>query len=619
VSSSRDFSATQCRLIRSESIATMVARKLDLRSERGFAGMDAEAAGGELLERLTVRPHEETRLVRVSYTGSDPALVPRIANCVVEAYKEANDARARERIGAELAALKEDLPRLREQLRKAEEERLAFQEKHMIASADKKLEIMHARMIELSTALMEVSQLRIQAQLEYDQVRAAGDDVGRLLMLPVISESPSIVSLRAEQLKLHQQRIGLLEDRGLRSPDLLAVDAKLDDIERRIHGKVREIVAQKEISNRAVGLRLEEVRKLYDEQGAEAMALSRTLAKHETLVGRAKSIREQYDPIVKLLNQTGASHPRATTSVHLVEPAKVPARKVGPNLGVNLILGGLLGLLLAAALTALVEVLDDSVKSTEDLAQFAKIPALGVIPYVKGSRANGGRGRDLTCQSSPDSSASESFRLFKASLSLSTPSNGSIAYLMTSALPSEGKTFVSVNAAIVMAHGDRKVLLIDADLRRSQIHHSLGLANEAGLTDLLSGSSTLDQVIQNTQVENLDAVTSGPRVPNPAESLDSARMAEVIEEAKRRYDIVIIDSSPVIPVVDSLILAQKVDGVLQIIRASKTSRKAVKRAGELLDPAAAPLLGAVLNNVRVDRGGYYDSYYGGYYDGHRSS
>ena len=128
----------------------------------------------------------------------------------------------------------------------------------------------------------------------------------------------------------------------------------------------------------------------------------------------------------------------------------------------------------------------------------------------------------------------------------------------------------------------------------------------------------MSRVSARTVTSTVPVVTSGPRVPNPAESLDSARMAEVIEEAKRRYDVVIIDSSPVIAVVDSLILAQKVDAVLQIIRAGKTSKKAVKRAGELLDPAAAPLLGAVLNSVRAERGGYYDSYYNTYYGGYRS-
>jgi capsular exopolysaccharide synthesis family protein len=262
----------------------------------------------------------------------------------------------------------------------------------------------------------------------------------------------------------------------------------------------------------------------------------------------------------------------------------------------------------------LLEFFDDSVRSYEDLTEFVKLPVLSVIPHIAEASDDSPRANDLICESHPKSSASESFRSLRTSLTLSAPTEGSLAYLITSAVPSEGKTTVAVNVAIVMAHSGRKVVLVDADLRRFGIHKPFGLGNDVGLTDNLTGHRELSELVRSSDVQGLSVLTSGPSVENPVELLDSKKMAETVMELKERYDVVIIDSPPLTAVADPLILARQVDGVLQVVHGNKTSRKAVKRAKELLESVKAPLLGAILNNIDFSRDGYHYGYYRtGYY------
>jgi len=606
---SGDFYETQYRLIKSRTVSEAVVMKLRLTGMEGrFRGKRVDEAGTMVLQGVHVTPDGTSRLVWVSYRGPEKELAVSIVNAVVQAYKEATDARHKDRIDRDLAAERDELPRLGEMLRKADQRRAKFQEEHAIVSADKTLQIEMSRLAALSAAFTTAEQDRLNAERESKQLRDAGGDVGTLLALPVIAEHPQMVSLRHEQLKLEQRRIDLGKELGPKHPEVVAVDEKLGDIARRIGERAREIAKIKEGAYEAAVNKERSVAALVKEQEGRALEVRKLLATYERLCAEVQNIRDIYDPKVKLLSDAGASSPRPTTAISVVEAAE-DAEKISPDIRMKVALGAFIGLLVVIAMAVVIEFMDDSVRGLDDLTEFAKVSVLSMIPHITEEGAKGSRSRDLICHAHPKSAASESFRSLRTSLVLSAPKDGTVAYLVTSAVPTEGKTTVAVNTAIVMAHSGRRVMVVDADLRRFGIHESFGLGNEIGLTSWLIGEKGVDDIIQTTEIENLDVVTSGPAKPNPSELLDSESMDRLVAELKARYDVVVIDSPPVTAVADPLILARKVDGVVQVVHGNRTSRKAVKRAKELLESVEAPLLGAVLNNIDVERDGYYYGYY----------
>ena len=222
---------------------------------------------------------------------------------------------------------------------------------------------------------------------------------------------------------------------------------------------------------------------------------------------------------------------------------------------------------------------------------------------------------ELVAQEKPLSVVAEAFRSIRTALSFTRGGAQCHQFIVTSALPSEGKTLVSVNIATVLAQTGKKVLLVDTDLRRPRIHKILNVEQSPGISSLLAGQDglTLDDVIQVSGTANLSIISSGPLPPNPAELLGNARMEEMIKECAGRFDYVVYDTPPAINVTDATVLAQHVLGALLVVRSFVTERAAAIRARELLTAAGARLLGVVLNGVDAPRGGYY---YDGYYHHH---
>ncbi|GGK25546.1 tyrosine-protein kinase YwqD [Caldalkalibacillus thermarum] len=227
------------------------------------------------------------------------------------------------------------------------------------------------------------------------------------------------------------------------------------------------------------------------------------------------------------------------------------------------------------------------------------------------SRQSAHKRRSLITLQDPKSPISEAFRTLRTNIQFASVDKELRTLMVTSSGPGEGKSIVSANLAITLAQAGKAVLLVDADMRKPTVNHTFRFLNNEGLTNVISGTATLEDVIKtDTDVEGLDVLTSGPIPPNPAELLGSKRMKALIEEAQTKYDVVLFDTPPVIAVTDAQILASQVDGVILVVSSGKTNQELAVKAKSLLETVQANIIGCVLNNRKLSGNSYYYYYYG---------
>ena len=360
----------------------------------------------------------------------------------------------------------------------------------------------------------------------------------------------------------------------------------------------RELAAsQKGIASAQSALDLERSKLAPD--AAEVARLDALLAQY----------RSSYASVLQSYEEIHLAEARRLDSVSVVEPAQVPLKPVSPHTLLNAMLGGVVGGMLAAAAAFLVEYLDDTIKGAEDVGRVADLPVFATIGRFPRHRSHAPEPLLAVSRKSP---VAEAYRVLRTNLQFASPSTGgpAVTLLVTSAQPLEGKTTTLANLGASLAQSGKRVLLVDADLRRPSLHKYFGLKNDCGLASLLLHQyKDPQQIVQKTSIPRLLALTAGHALRNPAEALGFPETQAVFAQLRSMVDYVIVDSPPVLSVTDALILAQKVDGVLLVVEAGRTRRDVLRGAAASLQSVKAPILGVVLNKVRVRRGSYY---YGNY-------
>jgi polysaccharide biosynthesis transport protein len=300
-----------------------------------------------------------------------------------------------------------------------------------------------------------------------------------------------------------------------------------------------------------------------------------------------------------------SSEQGAVNTLSIIERASLPISPVGPRKTLMIILTTMVGLVLAAAGAYVIEYLDNTIKSADEVTRLLNLPVVGNISEVRKSENEG-----LYVAKQPRSLIAESYRTLRTNLEFAAVDRPLKTILITSTGVSEGKTSVATNLAVVMAQGGKNVVLIDADLRRPNVHEALSIPNQRGLSDLFLGQLDLEDVLMDWEIDCVKVITSGSLPPNPADLLGSKKMDTILETLASRFDLVIIDSAPFL-VTDAYILSGKTDGVLIVVRHGFSRREEVKAVVERLRHSGAHILGIVLNRAPVSTGGY-SGYYGYY-------
>ncbi|WP_425956688.1 polysaccharide biosynthesis tyrosine autokinase [Xylanimonas sp. McL0601] len=319
----------------------------------------------------------------------------------------------------------------------------------------------------------------------------------------------------------------------------------------------------------------------------------------------ANAVADSLSDVVQEL-ETPMGEVQSPVEVSTVRSASVPEAPSSPNTTMNLALGLLVGLALGVGIAVLRDVLDTKVRDVADVNAITDAPVLGAIAHEAEAATH-----PLIIEEPAGSPRSEAFRRLRTNLQFLAVDENAKAIVVTSSLPAEGKSTTSINLALTLADAGAKVALVDADLRRPTVAKYLGLEGSVGLTTALIGRAAIDDVVQPWGNGNLDVITSGQVPPNPSELLGSHRMSELVDELNRRYDVVIIDSPPLLPVTDGAILARLVGGAVVVVGAGTTQKAQLQDSLDTLGTANARVLGTVVNRVptRGGRDKYEYSYY----------
>jgi succinoglycan biosynthesis transport protein ExoP len=584
------------------------------------------------LNALQVTPIPDTNLVKISVVSTNAELAAVIANAHVNAYEHLQGEEHGEQTEEAQRYLKAKLLDVKQKLGDSEAALNTYRRVKGIIpgliSLDGKDAIVLDRLSDLSkdltTAQVERISLGAQVSLikkhEYSQ-------------LPSVVEDPAIASMKTALDSLYSQRAALSTQFKANYPPLAKLDAQIGDMQARmavlINSKVGALQSQYEEADEKVV----ELQHEMDDQRNKTLELNDSAAQYAMLQRDVDTNRELYNAILTRIKDVEMAGDIVSKNVSVINSAEVPGGPTSPKKLLALMLATIGGLGLGLGLAFIVEMADSTLKNPEEAENYLKLPNLGVVPEfssVAGKSAYGPRelmngsagvpastvlppGRELVTTHGSYSRVGEAYRNLRTALLLSRAGGPPQVTLITSAMSREGKTVTAVNISVMLSQLGGNVLLIDADLRRARCHRVLAVDNHLGLTEVLTGSRDITEMIRATEIENLYFLGAGSVPPNPTELLNSSKMVDVMEQLRENYQYIVIDSAPVLPVSDSMVLSKLVDGVVLVANGSATPRQQVKNACTRLALADAKMLGLVLNKVKIQSPDYHNYYHQDYY------
>ncbi len=404
-------------------------------------------------------------------------------------------------------------------------------------------------------------------------------------------------------------------------PALMETERALQDLSEKMDAEVQFIREKVDADYQLAKQRYDEIKAVADQIDAEALGDSQRMLEIKSMRSNVERVQTLYNTLLGKLMQIDVTQGFNDRTVSVLEPAIVEQDPVYPKKMKGLMVAAMFGIGLGLALAFFIEYIDDSIKLAEEVERDLQLPFLGMVPAAQWNPDDLSAHRlDRLKQ---QGGVAEAYRVVRSAIIFSTPREKLRSILVTSAVPREGKTTTTINLAIGFSQVEDRVLLIDGDLRRGEIHKYFSLNKEKGLADVLLGEATPEEVIKPCDVPKLDVITVGSYPANPAELLLGWRLKELLDWALPRYSRIIVDCPPVMGIADSAILGAAVDGVLFIIWAGRTSRRYVRVAKTTAVSRGAKIFGFVLNNLEPGRVGYYHyypyyySYYShGYYYAH---
>jgi capsular exopolysaccharide synthesis family protein len=556
------------------------------------------------LDKLTVSPIRNSRLVDVRFESPDATLSASVANALARAYIQQNlefkfvsSKEASDWLTARLAEQ-------RKQVEASEQALQRYREQTDAVAIEDKQNIVVQKLTDLNAAVTRAKTERIQKEAAYVQIRSLQNTPGALDTFPAILANGFIQQQKAELAELQRQQAQLSEKLGPNHPDMKRVGLAIETAEAKIRGEIAKVVQAMENDYQQSLSQEQSLTTALDQQRRDALSLNRKGIEYGVLARDAASNRQIFESLLQRTKETGISGELKTSNIRVVDVAETPHRPATPNTRNNLLLALFGGATLAIALAFFFEYLDNRLKNPDEVKQYLGVPFLGMIPALFDKES-----KSPLINNGVPANFSESFRSVRTNLLFSCATEGSRSVVITSTGPGEGKTVVATNLAVALAQSGQRVLLIDADMRKPRVHSVFGKAQEPGLSNVLVGNSKASDAVHTTAVPGLWVLSAGLHPPNPAELLGSKRFKDFLTSLSQHFDWVVIDTPPVMAVTDASVAAHLVNGVLFVVGAEMTSRYTAQRALEQLEHARAKFLGAVLNRVDLQHDSYYYAHY----------
>ncbi|WIY70088.1 polysaccharide biosynthesis tyrosine autokinase [Aquidulcibacter paucihalophilus] len=628
-----EFFQTQYGLLRSRSLAERVIESLGLASSNQALeaiGVEAPEAGGTaaaqaarrraaalkaIQDNLSVSPVRGSRLVSVGYDNPNPVVAARIANGFAENFIQSNLDRKFESSAYARQFLEERLAQTKERLESAERQLVAYAANQQIINVGEPSEgsssgsatesLTSNNLVALNSALARTRAERVAAE---ERWRSAS--TSELMTLPEVLQNLTIQRLTEQRALLdaeYEQKLSIYQPDY---PEMVQLKARIDEADgqiRTIAGNIRssirsqyEIAANQERSLQAQVTGLT----------GDVLDLRDRSIQYNILQRELDTTRTLYEGLLQRYKEVGVTGSVTTNNISIVDVATPPLKPSKPNMLLNMALAAILGLGFGVLAAFVLEALDETLATPDDVERKLGVPVLGVIPLLD----KGGSPADAL--GDIRSGFSEAYYSLRTALQFSTPDGAPSSLVVSSARPAEGKSTTAYAVAVNLARVGKRVLLVDGDLRNPSMHRVIGVENERGMSNILSGSADLTSAVQPTKHENLFFIPCGPLPPNPAELWGGERLRQFLIETRNNFDHVVIDGPPVLGFADAPMLAAAVNGVLFVLESRGTRRGQARGALRRLQVGRAHLLGAVLTKFSAKAtsyGGYdyaYDYHYG---------
>jgi len=624
---------TELEILKSDTLMLRVCREMDLANNVDFLelkgpvphrSLDDGEIRQDTVHRLQANLHvavvPKTDIIRISYSSLNPKLSANIVNQVISDYIQRSYQTRFESSRRVSDFLSGTLEGLKQEVETSQEQMMDMQRRLGILGFDPNRNQINNSLDDLSRAVGAAKLTRIIAEARYRVLSGMDPDTieGTIELTP--GTAPGVLNQLRGQLGVARASYAQMNSSlGPNHPQAKALKAQIDELVKEIDAEQNRLLVQAKQNYVVARANEDQTTAALEAQKSDAYKLRDQLVEYTLRQREFEANRALYDNLQQRLRTASVQSGLESLEIDVVDRALPPASPILRPQSTMILTALAFSLLAGVVIAFLMESLDTGLRSIAEIESITELPSLAIIPRARRSSAEQAgtlttAQRNIGILTQPKSQFAEAFRSLRTSLLLSTAGHPPKYIVLTSATPSEGKTTAASNLAAILAQRDTRVLLIDGDLRRPNIHHRFGLNGKIGLTTVLTGATKLEETVQNvTEIPNLDILPSGPVPPFPTEMLSSGAMEAILRRCGELYDYVVIDSPPILSVTDGVILARQADAVVLIVRHGKSSKHVVRRARDILLRSGAGITGIVLNAVDLNSPEYYGYYgYSGY-------
>jgi polysaccharide biosynthesis transport protein len=590
-----------------------------------------------MLSNLSVEGYPYTRLIKISFRHTDPEIAAAVANGVADNFIAFNFEAKTERFISSSNWLDQSTRKLRSQVEQAEQKLADYTAQNGIFSPEGKENLTADKLVRLHDQVMRAETDRILKQSLYEEVK-----LGRAKQLPEAFADPRTAELKKDLNRLAVTRAQLDVKFGAKNPKYQEIEQQIATYQDQIEDNEKNLEERLKADYERAIRDENSLKSALDEAKTAAVLQNQAAIQYSVLKQDLDTARSLYTEFRNRASQTDIQKAEQYNNVRMIERADPPSEPIGPNRNQTIMLGFVLSLVLGVGLAYIIENLNTTIRTIDDVTRITQLPLLAVIPTLTETRLQGKRTRELKTAALRDiddsyevlhdytdrpvladslkmfSVAAEAYRMLRTSILLSTAGQPPKTILITSAQPGDGKTTTVFNIALALTQLQAEVVIVDCDMRRPSVHKLMQMEKTEGLSSFLTRGGDLNNYINKGPVSHLSILPCGFIPPNPSELISSEKMKELLRLLEERFDYVILDSPPLATVTDPIILSTLVDGVILTVKSGQSKGELVARVCQYLSTVGAKVLGVTLNNLNIRKDGY-DYYlhyrnYAGYID-----